>query len=66
MDSTDQLAQLFQKYNANEEQSKIMAKQLIKRAKQISNRDGIPEVDALNTLLTVTIRGLNGLGPEGK
>jgi hypothetical protein len=66
MDSTDQLAQLFQKYNANEEQSKVMAKQLIKRAKQISNRDGIPEVDALNTLLTVTIRGLNGLGPEGK
>ena len=66
MDYTDQLAQLFQKYNANEEQSKIMAKQLIKRAKQISNRDGIPEVDALNTLLTVTIRGLNGLGPEGK
>ena len=66
MDSTDQLAQLFQKYNANEEQSKIMAKQLIKRAKQISNRDGIPEVDALNTLLTVTILGLNGLGPEGK
>ena len=49
--SDDQLIEFFKKSGANDEQSKTMASQLIKRAGQISKQRGCTEMEALEQLL---------------
>lgn len=58
-----QLSQLFIQHNANAEQAEKMARQLLKRAEQVADEKNIPRLEALQELLEITTRGLNGLGP---
>ncbi|MDA0347469.1 MAG: hypothetical protein O3C43_12965 [Verrucomicrobia bacterium] len=47
----DQLIEFFKKSGANDEQSKTMASQLKKRARQLSGQRGCTELEALEHLL---------------
>ena len=50
-DNITQLTTLFESFGATLEQSKVMAKQLDKRAKQIAEEKQIDYLEALNGLL---------------
>jgi hypothetical protein len=47
----DQVASLFQRLGADRDASQVMAKQLLKRARQISRERNISELEALENLL---------------
>jgi hypothetical protein len=65
MDSIDkkqleQVASLFERLGAGRAQAEVMAKQLLKRAKQISGERNISELEALENLLKQVIEARQG------
>lgn len=73
MDEQNQVAAILVQMGASGEQASVMAKQLIKRAEQISDERGIEKVAALADLLSLVRSGREGetyerpvtKGPEG-
>ena len=56
MDKTEeQLVEFFKSSGANETQSKVMAKQMIKRAGQLSVERGWSDVEAMQYLLKLFV-----------
>lgn len=51
----DQISQIFQRLGAPIEQADVMASQLLKRAEQIAEREGITKVNAVEGLLKKVI-----------
>jgi len=60
----DQLIELFRGMGADEKQSLTMAKQLSKRATQLSSERSMSRVAAMEHLLKITISGWQGEGRE--
>ena len=68
MNPEDELAgicRIFANHGADEKQARIMAKQLLKRAEQISDERGMDRVEALQSLLQAAISGRQGIAPPG-
>jgi len=64
-DAIEKVAQAFANLGANVEQSKIMAKQLVKRAVQLSKEKNTSLVEELGKLLSTVSHGAQGrLKPE--
>jgi len=59
------ISKVFENLGAELNQAEIMAKQLLKRADQISRDRGTPRVEALQTLLQAAVSGRQGLTPPG-
>ena len=59
-DSAAEIARIFINLGAEEKQADVMAKQLIKRAKQIAEERGISKVEATETLLKQVIEARQG------
>ena len=55
-----QLSEMFKRLGADEGQSKVMARQLSKRAEQLAAREGIDHLDALKRLLDLVRSGRAG------
>ena len=56
MDKTEeQLVEFFKSSGANEAQSEVMAKQMIKRAAQLSEERGWSDVEAMQHLLKLFV-----------
>jgi hypothetical protein len=55
---------LCTKLGATPVQAKTMARQLIKRADQISAERGLPREEAINQLLRILVQGRQGTVPE--
>ena len=64
MNEHEQLTQLCEKMGAPKEQAEIMARQLAKRADQLSATRGISRVEAMAQLLQVVVKGRSGEGPD--
>lgn len=64
MNELEQLSELFIQHGATQVQAKRMASQLLKRAEQNAESEGISKIEALSKLLEITMRGLNGIGPD--
>jgi len=61
MDKTEeQLIDFFKSSGANEAQSKVMAKQMIKRASQLSEERGWSDVEAMQHLLKLFVEAQQG------
>jgi len=56
----EQVVSLFLKWGADREQAEVMARQLLKRSKQIAAERQISEVDALETLLKQVLEARQG------
>ncbi|MGH8017725.1 MAG: hypothetical protein ACREIA_05445 [Opitutaceae bacterium] len=54
------LARAFVNLGSSESQSRVMATQLLKRARQISADRDIPEAEALSELLEKVVQGRRG------
>lgn len=65
MDELQQVAAVLRQMGAGEAQAKIMAAQLLKRAKQIAQERGIEKVAALAELLQLVRSGRAGETFEG-
>jgi len=64
-DAVEKVAQAFANLGANAEQSKIMAKQLVKRAEQFAKEKNTSLEEELGKLLTTVSCGAQGrLKPE--
>jgi hypothetical protein len=61
----DQVTTLCTRLGAPPEQAATMAKQLLKRADQISTERGIPRAQALAQLLQILVEGRQGNLPPG-
>lgn len=59
-DEVTQVAELFRRMGAAEAQAMVMARQLLKRARQIAEEKNITEVDATQTLLRKVIQARQG------
>jgi hypothetical protein len=57
----EQVTEIFSRLGAGAEQSRVMARQLMKRSKQISVQRDISEVEALETLLKQVVEARQGL-----
>ncbi len=66
MDEVQQVAALLERMGAGGAQAEVMAKQLIKRAGQISQERGIDRVAALAELLRLVRSGREGETYEGQ
>lgn len=55
-----QVAELFRRMGAGEAQAATMARQLLKRARQIAQEESITEVEAAQTLLNKVIQARQG------
>ncbi len=66
MDEVQQVAALLERMGAGGAQAEVMAKQLIKRAGQISEERGIDRVAALAELLELVRSGREGETYEGQ
>lgn len=62
-DELSGVCRIFVKLGANEKQAEIMAKQLLKRAEQISEERGMDRVEALQSLLQAAVSGRQGIAP---
>ncbi len=60
MNEVDQVAVILQQMGAGEDQSRVMAAQLIKRAAQVSEERNIEKVTALAELLELVRSGREG------
>jgi len=60
-DAVEKVAQAFANLGANAEQSKTMAKQLVKRAEQFAKEKNTSLVEELGKLLTTVSWGAQGL-----
>ena len=60
-DQLEQVTILLKRLGSEESQAKIMAKQLLKRAKQIAKERGITELEALENLLKQVVEARQGL-----
>ena len=61
MDNTElQLVDFFLSSGASDEQSKVMAKQMIKRAAQLSDERGWSDVEAMQHLLKLFVEAQQG------
>ncbi|MDG2167632.1 MAG: hypothetical protein P8L44_06865, partial [Opitutales bacterium] len=61
MDKTElQLVDFFLSSGASDEQSKVMAKQMIKRAAQLSDERGWSDVEAMQHLLKLFVEAQQG------
>lgn len=60
MDEAKQLALALEGMGAEPQQADVMAKQLLKRAEQIAERDGVSKVEALAKLLALVKSGREG------
>lgn len=56
----EQVVSLFVNWGADRKQAEVMARQLLKRSKQIASERGISEVDALGTLLKQVVEARQG------
>ena len=65
MSELDQITTLCTRLGASPEQATTMAKQLLKRADQISAERGIPRAQALAQLLQILVDGRQGNLPPG-
>ncbi|MGJ8654107.1 MAG: hypothetical protein ACSHX8_12610 [Opitutaceae bacterium] len=61
-DTLDGVTQLFVNLGAEKAQAKVMASQLLKRARQIAVEREISEVEATETLLKQVVQARNGDG----
>lgn len=63
----EQLAEAFRQLGAGESQALVMARQLSKRATQVSQERGLSRLDALRDLLRLVQAGRSGepYGPSG-
>lgn len=59
-DNLEQIVKLCGKLGASPQQADTMARQLVKRAEQMAVERGITEVEAMEYLLKVLIRGRDG------
>lgn len=57
----EQLVQLCRQLGATESQAPVMANQLLKRAEQISRSRGVERTEAMHELISLMIKGRNGL-----
>jgi hypothetical protein len=57
----EQVVELFLRMGAEREQAQVMARQLLKRSRQIAAERGISEVEALESLLKQVIEARQGL-----
>jgi hypothetical protein len=60
MNQDQQVAQIFEKLGSAPEQAIRMARQLIKRAEQLSETENIPFLESLERLLKLCIGGAQG------
>lgn len=60
MNEFDQVTSLLVRFGAEEGQAQVMAKQLLKRAEQISEEKGVSKVEALAGLLELVKAGRSG------
>lgn len=60
MSDIDQLNQLCLQLGATPQQANSMSRQLMKRAEQLASERGITEVEAMEHLLKVLIKGRQG------
>lgn len=64
MSELEQVAEVLKQLGAKDEQSKVMAAQLLKRAEQISGDRGVEKVVALAELLQLVKSGREGESHE--
>jgi len=62
----DQVATIFERLGAEPQQAKTMAKQLLKRAEQLSAEQDVTPVEALQELLQKAVQGRQGFSPSEK
>lgn len=64
MTEEEQLVQLCERMGSPREQAEIMARQLMKRADQLSATRNITRVEAMSHLLQLLLKGRKGEGPS--
>ena len=64
MSEFEKITALCTKLGASPEQAATMARQLIKRADQISAERGIPREEAMAQLLQILVQGRQGTVPD--
>ncbi|MFP4281762.1 MAG: hypothetical protein ACLFU2_03990 [Opitutales bacterium] len=55
---------MLERFGASPSQATVMARQLYKRSAQRAEEKGIPQATALQELVELTIRGVQGEGPS--
>lgn len=65
MTEEDKLVQLCQRLGSTEAQARTMARQLLKRADQLSAERGITREEAMQHLLKLVVEGSQGRSPAG-
>ena len=65
MSELDKVTELCTKLGASREQAATMAKQLLKRADQLSAERDIPREEAMAQLLQILVQGRQGNVPPG-
>lgn len=65
MSELEQVKRLCASLGADDGQAERMAAQLMKRADQIAKQRGCSRVDAMQYLLSLTMKGAQGETPEG-
>lgn len=60
MDELGQVAALLESFGAEKAQAEVMARQLLKRAEQVSAEKGVPKIEALADLLQLVKAGRTG------
>jgi hypothetical protein len=62
-DPVNAVAEAFRRLGAPEAQARTMAAQLVRRAEQLAQRDGITPAPALERLLQLSLGGARGDAP---
>lgn len=60
MEDVEQLTKMFEQMGSEPKQAEVMARQLLKRAEQIAEREGIDKLTALSRLLQIVKAGREG------
>ncbi|MCC5025343.1 MAG: hypothetical protein J6386_22320 [Candidatus Synoicihabitans palmerolidicus] len=65
MNELEQVTKLCERLGAESDRAEAMARQLLKRAEQISAERGCSRVEAMEYLLELTTKGASGVTPPG-